>query len=65
MKIVTPFDLWRAGFEAWLTAWQAQIAMGERMMTGLTAWQQALRESVPEGAPVAAAQPAPRARKRA
>lgn len=64
MKIVTPFDLWRAGFEVWLTGWQVQMTMGERMLTGMTAWQQALRAPVAEPE-VTPSRPAPRARKRA
>jgi hypothetical protein len=64
MKIVTPFDLWRAGFEVWLTGWQVQMAMGERMLAGMTAWQQAVREDGSEPA-APPARPAPRARKRA
>jgi hypothetical protein len=64
MKIVTPFDLWRAGFEVWLTGWQVQMAMGARVLSGLTAWQQAVRADGSE--PVAQPpRPTPRARKRA
>jgi hypothetical protein len=46
MTIGTPFDLWRASFEAWLNAWQVQISLGERLLAGMTAWQQVLQEPV-------------------
>lgn len=47
MKIAAPFDLWRAGSDAGLTAWQMQIALGERMLAGMTAWQRVVREPLP------------------
>jgi hypothetical protein len=35
MKLITPLDYWRAGFEFWLAAWQAQLALNDRMLLAL------------------------------
>lgn len=32
MKLITPFDYWRAGFGLWLAAWQTQIAFNDRIV---------------------------------
>jgi hypothetical protein len=35
MKLITPFDYWRAGFGLWLAAWQTQIAFNDRIVAQL------------------------------
>lgn len=31
MKLLTPFDYWRAGYEMWLSSLQAQLALNEQI----------------------------------
>lgn len=35
MKLITPFDYWRAGFGLWLAAWQTQIAFNDQVVARL------------------------------
>jgi hypothetical protein len=39
MKLVTPFDYWRAGFEMWLTGWKMQMVLQEQLLSGLNAYR--------------------------
>jgi hypothetical protein len=57
MKLVTPFDYWRAGFEMWLTGWKMQMVLHEQFLSGMTAYRAGVDALPATSAPISRGRP--------
>ncbi len=57
MKLVTPLDYWRAGFDLWLAGWKTQIELTDQLVARLTAYQAGILTPATAQVPAVSAKP--------